>query len=80
MTAAEHHTALSDAAHLIGVSAFDLWIEYFGLCGDLTSFDIEAYIHGIVPLPIADRLILDQALWELDPLIYTLATQASETP
>jgi hypothetical protein len=77
LTAAEHQTALSDAAHLIGVTPFDLWIDYFALCGNLTFFDIEAYIYGLAPLPLAERSILDQALWELDPAIHAFTANAA---
>lgn len=79
MNAAEHHTALSDAAHLIGVQPYALWLNYFGLCGNLTPLDIEAYICGLAPLPAADRSILEQALWELDPVLYGLAVHATRT-
>lgn len=80
MTAAEQHTALSSTVHLLGISLPELWLEYFAMGGNLELFDLEAYIYGMDTLPPVDRSMLEQVLWELDPVIFSLATDASETP
>lgn len=80
MTAAEQYTALSSTVHLLGISLPELWLEYFAMGGNLELFDLEAYIYGMDTLPPVDRSMLEQVLWELDPVIFSLATDASETP
>lgn len=79
MTAAEQHIALSSATHVLGIGLPELWLEYFAMGGSLELFDLEAYIHGLATLPPMDRAVLEQVLWELDPAIFDLAFDASDT-
>lgn len=80
MTAAEQHIALSSAVHLLGIGLPELWLEYFAMGGDFELFDLETYIYGMATLPPMDRAILEQVPWELDPVIFSLAADASESP
>lgn len=49
----------------LGVSQFDVWAAYFLLGGNLSEFDIDAYLYGVASLPVIDESILSQAVWEM---------------
>lgn len=53
-----------------------LWVLYLGLGGRLDLFSIEAYLHGLTPLPAAQQDVLANAINEqLDDLC-----QAAKVP
>lgn len=59
----QHSTWL--AAHAAGLTAEDLWLHYFSIGGNLQAFELDAYLHGICPLPQGDRNMIALALNEL---------------
>lgn len=51
------------------LSITQLWVQYLALGGALDLFSIEAYLHGLMPLPTFQQDILANALNEkLDDL------------
>lgn len=68
---------LFEAARLrTGCTISQLWVKYLALGGVLDLFTLEAYLHGLAPLPPAQQDILANALnEELDDLY-----QAAKVP
>ncbi|MBG6224430.1 hypothetical protein IWX63_000989 [Arthrobacter sp. CAN_A2] len=59
----QHSTWL--AAHHADLLARDLWLHYFSIGGYLTEFELDAYLHGMLPLPQGERNTVALALNEL---------------
>lgn len=48
-----------------------LWLRYFTLGGDAGLMEVEAHLHGLMPLPDLQRDILAHAINErLDELVW----------
>jgi hypothetical protein len=58
------HAAMEEARAAAGITYQDLWLRYFSLTGDAAPLEVEAYLHGLMPLPPAEQDILAQALHE----------------
>ncbi|MFI7579564.1 hypothetical protein [Kocuria kalidii] len=56
---------LSDAMQSTGVTLDQLWASSFGLGGNLSRFEVEGYLHAVVPLPLLERDVLAHAHNEL---------------
>lgn len=51
----------------------DLWVQYLAVGGGLDLFSVEAYLHGLAPLPPSQQDVLANALNErLDDLYQTV--------
>jgi hypothetical protein len=48
-----------------GLSIADVHCYYVSLGGCHSSFDLDAYLHGLADLPPQQQLVLSQAVWEL---------------
>jgi hypothetical protein len=48
-----------------GISVYELWLYYFSLSGDVSHMDLDAYLHGLIPLPGPDRDLLALAVCEM---------------
>jgi hypothetical protein len=59
----QHSTWL--AAHHADLTAGDLWLHYYSVGGNLTLFEIDAYLHGLYALPQGERNTVALALNEL---------------
>ena len=59
----QHTTWL--AAHDADVTAEELWLHYYSIGGNLTAFELDAYLHGAYRLPVAERNAIAWALNEL---------------
>jgi hypothetical protein len=46
------------AAAAAGIDPYDLWLEYAGMGGSFDPLDVEAYLHGLVLLPVLERDLL----------------------
>lgn len=53
--------ALSEAGFTVG----DLWVRYYGLGGEVSEFEVQAYLGGLLVLPSIERNILADAMNEL---------------
>jgi hypothetical protein len=58
------HAAMDEARAAAGISYDDLWLHYFSVTGDAAPLEVEAYLQGLMPLPLAQQDILAQALHE----------------
>ncbi|TKV26139.1 hypothetical protein FDK12_14370 [Arthrobacter sp. NamB2] len=48
-----------------GLSLAEVWVHYFALTGDIGMIEVDAYLHGLMDLPDADRWLLAYAVDEL---------------
>lgn len=48
-----------------GLSLSEVWIHYFALTGDIGMIEVDAYLHGLMDLPVADRTLLAYTVNEL---------------
>ncbi|WP_104168003.1 hypothetical protein [Arthrobacter sp. SX1312] len=53
------------AAHHAELTAGDLWLHYFSIGGYLTEFELDAYLHGMLPIPQGEGNTVALALNEL---------------
>ena len=65
MTQESQQRSTSLAAREAEVSAADLWVHYYSVGGNLGAFELEAYLHGMYPLPVRERNTIALALNEL---------------
>ncbi|GGM88226.1 phosphatase [Lentzea pudingi] len=67
----EQLRAFSLALARSGLTAQDLWTRYFALGGNSGLIEVEAYLHGLMPLPPSQRDVLAHAINErLDELTW----------
>lgn len=60
---------LATCVERTGLSADELWLRYFALGGDVGPVEVEAYLHGLMPLSGGQRDVLAHAINErLDEL------------
>jgi hypothetical protein len=59
----QHSTWL--AAHDAELTTSDLWVHYVSVGGNLTLFELDAYLHGLYPTPVGERNMIAAALNEL---------------
>jgi len=54
----------------------ELWVQYLGLGGDVDLFSLEAFLHGMMPISVAQQDILATAINEQLEDLY----QAAKVP
>jgi hypothetical protein len=59
----QHSTWL--AARQADLTVEELWLHYYSICGNLTLFELDAYLHGMYALPQRERNLVALALNEL---------------
>lgn len=47
-----------------GCPLSQVWVQYLGLGGNVDLFDLDAFMHGLMPLPPAQQDILANAINE----------------
>ena len=65
MTAQTQQHSTWFAAHSASLTANDVWLHYFSIGGNLEAFELDAYLHGIYPLPQDERNTIATALNEM---------------
>ncbi|MBO3085477.1 PP2C family protein-serine/threonine phosphatase [Cellulomonas fengjieae] len=79
-TADEQRHALDIAYRRAHLSLDDLWLAYFTLGGEAGPMEVEAYLHGLMPLPRGQRDMLAHAVNErLDDLTTRLRVPYTRT-
>lgn len=53
------------AARDADISVNELWLHYYSVGGNLTAFEVDAYLHGVHQLPVGERNTIAWALNEL---------------
>jgi serine/threonine protein phosphatase PrpC len=76
----EQRQALNAGCRRAGLSLEQLWVRYFALGGDTGLVEVEAYLHGLMPLPSLQRDMLAHAVNErLDELTWRHRVPYSRT-
>ena len=47
------------------INVGDLWLKYFSLGGEVGEYEVEAYLQGLLSLPVLQRDLLAMAANEL---------------
>jgi hypothetical protein len=68
------HELFETARQRAGCTITQLWVGYLSLGGKLDQFTIEAYLHGLTPLPPAEQDVLATAVNERLADLYRGAT------
>lgn len=61
----EQRRLLGEALKRAGLTGAQLWLHYFSLGGDAGEYEVDAYIHGSLSLPVLQRDLLAHAANEL---------------
>jgi hypothetical protein len=61
----EQRRRLRAAMKAVDISVSELWLKYFGLSGDAGEYEVEAYLQGLLSLPLVQRDLLALAANEL---------------
>jgi hypothetical protein len=43
----------------------DVWVRYFGLAGSADEYEMDAYLHGLIFLPLLECDLIAEAVNEL---------------
>lgn len=63
-TAGEQRRAVTAALRRTGLGVHDLWLRCFPLGGLASPVEIDAYLHGLMPLSALDRDVVACAVNE----------------
>lgn len=61
----EQRRQLGRVLKIANVSVGQLWLRYFGNGGSVGEYEVDAYIQGLISLPVLQRDVLAFALNEL---------------
>lgn len=61
----EQRRRLREAINAAGIPVSELWLRYFGIAGDAGEYEVEAYLQGLLSLPLLQRDLLAMAANEL---------------
>jgi hypothetical protein len=82
----EQRRLLRAAIEAVDIQPGELWLKYFSLGGSTGEYEIEAYLQGLLSLPVIDRDLLAMAANELidniprDRAPYSSDLQDAEKP
>lgn len=60
----DHHARLAAAHAKTGLQIFELWLAYFALGGSAGSYEIDAYLAGLMPMSAHEHNVLAHAVNE----------------
>lgn len=61
----EQRRRLRAALRAADIAVSELWLKYFSLSGDAGEYEVEAYLQGLLSLPVIQRDLLALAANEL---------------
>ncbi len=59
------YVGLANAIQRAGITLSALWLYYFSLGGAAEELEVDAYLHGLMPLQPVDRDLLALAVNEM---------------
>ncbi len=59
------HEQTLDALDFAGLTVGEVWLHYVNMGGDIGETEVDAYLHGMMPLPAGERNCVSQAVNEL---------------
>jgi len=61
----EQRRRLREAMKASDLTVPELWLRYFSISGDVGEYEVEAYLQGLLSLPVTERDLLATAANEL---------------
>ena len=80
MTHSSRHEAIEAGRRRAGLSVQQLWLEYMSFSGIADLVEVEAYLHGLMPLPAYQEDKLALAVNERLDDLYRAARVPYSTP
>jgi hypothetical protein len=80
MTHSSRHEAIEAGRRRAGLSVQQLWLEYMSFSGIADMVEVEAYLHGLMPLPAYQEDKLAHAINERLDDLYRAARVPYSTP
>lgn len=56
------HTETLDAMYRAGFTMREVWVYHVSMGGNMSEFEVNAYLHGLVQLPTIDRDMLSRSV------------------
>lgn len=53
------------AMRQMGLDVQNVWLYYFSIGGKIDEFELDAYLHGLIPLRTFDRNVIAHAVNEM---------------
>lgn len=75
MTQETQQQSVRLAAREADLTADELWLHYYSIGGNLTAFELDAYLHGMYPAPAGEQNMI---AWALNELIDDLPQSADQ--
>jgi hypothetical protein len=60
-----HQASLLQRTKDAGISVSELWLYYFSIGGGCSELCLDGYLHGLMPLPALEAMLLEIAVNEL---------------
>ena len=80
MTHSSRHESIEAARRRAGLSVQQLWLDYMSFSGIADLVEVEAYLHGLMPLPAYQEDKLAHAVNERLDDLYRAARLPYSTP
>ncbi len=61
----EQRTRLKQVLDAVDITVGELWLQYFGMGGSAGEYEVQAYVEGVLSLPVSDRDLLAMAANEM---------------
>lgn len=59
------HAFTLHAMDRVGISVGELWLHYLSTGGNIDEYEVDAYLHGLMPLPAFERDMISQSVNEM---------------
>lgn len=61
----EQRTRLKQVLDAADITVGELWLRYFSMSGSAGEYEVQAYVEGVLSLPVTDRDLLAMAANEM---------------
>jgi hypothetical protein len=61
----EQRTGLAEVMVAADITVAELWLQYFSLGGCVGEFEVQAYVEGVLSLPVSERDLLAMSANEM---------------
>jgi hypothetical protein len=59
-----HPASFLQRARDAGISVFELWVYYYSIGGTCTEIALDGYLHGLLPIPALESMLVEIAVNE----------------
>lgn len=61
----EQRAGLAEVMAAADITVPELWLQYFSMGGSASEFEVQAYVEGVLSLPVTERDLLAMSANEL---------------